>query len=1254
MLDQNTAKTPSTSDLTSDLTSVISGETRIDTEITKLPRKGRGFDWSYGSLYSGTVTNQHTNLSYLLKQLWQSRETTEKTDDIGFIGASFKSDLDGSPHRKKALLDQISLLFLDYDEGDTSAALQKWLDHSFLPNTCAAFHSTFSDGTTDPETGEIKTRYRAIIPLSRPISLLEYERLIAHLAPQVGEIDPSSKRATQLMLGPRTNPASARQPWLHVRQGELLDVDALLRQIPEPALHKPLTRPRKPKGRFRSSSHPTSLQQKNEAARYHYAQEAMTSELWNLQGAIQGERNERLNSSAFALGQLVASGYLYQSDVEAALASIAESLGLSSFEARATIRSGLDAGAHVPRDLSHVWDAKLLQHGELPEELKVSPILAPSRFMPKAEIREGVRLVFFRCSLGSGKTHEVTRLLEPLKTFVVASPRVILTRELHRRVEEKGHEDVVHYQDATSHTIYDNKSVICINSTNRIHLGHFGQEAIRREAVVIDEAEQCLPVLFNNKLRKSGESGEMYQSLKTMLMNADRVYVADAFLSEGSLQILKRMMELRDDEIQVIEHEYIEPDLRFLMADTQADLEKQTFALLEEGKRLAIPCTAKSDVIALEQQIKARFPELRVLAIHSDSDDEIRALIHNVNESWLDYDAVLYSPTISSGVSFDPKEHFDHIVLFAKSVDGIGYNDLLQKLRRVRNPRSLTIYAWIDGKEYRRSIDKEQIRREALLKIETTHEFLTQHPVLDLKVVEGKLVRHPANEEHFAAWVDQEAEQRKRCNNVKGCFLAYCETRGIPVEDLNKSSKSEAKKLNEERAELKQALKQEKHKQIMEAEEIDIEEARQIEQKHHATQNEKLAARRARIKDFFGYIDEELISRSEGSEELQRKLREISKLGLYLEGEEGQDYFAWQDQRETQTGFDLHIQHHSLGRFWLVHLLKLIEKHFPALPLVQVLSAFSPLARGQKDPFAPFEGLEWTYEQEQLDAFEKELWALFEDEEAKVFLNGLRGFSFQAEQPKQQIASLLRWLGLKKEKGQRRIDGKPKWVHKLNLEHLRELHQLGTIYRDRLFSKMALLRAEKEELEKSRFEGSNVTPVTGTFLKRTHRGGVTADQPYVPMECGDPPPPKGGGVTAVEKPTDHLTSLEAANLAFSGASKTVSEMAPDDPGWKANFGPLKGGPGAPLHGKETPLFREEERYDVLERLASLIAPTRSKELLRLARFFVKEEQESRKEGRLYCPRLEGIHEYYFPDLPMDWIGKLWWSLRPLLLAGGSG
>lgn len=80
-----------------------------------------------------------------------------------------------------------------------------------------------------------------------------------------------------------------------------------------------------------------------------YAHAALRAELDNVLSAVEGTRNHTLNTAAFALGQLVATGLLDRGQVEAALIVAAIHIGLTQAEAERTINSGLTAGAHHPR-----------------------------------------------------------------------------------------------------------------------------------------------------------------------------------------------------------------------------------------------------------------------------------------------------------------------------------------------------------------------------------------------------------------------------------------------------------------------------------------------------------------------------------------------------------------------------------------------------------------------------------------------------------------------------------------------------------------------------------------------------------------------------------------------------------------------------------------------------------------------------------------------------------------------------------------
>jgi hypothetical protein len=80
-----------------------------------------------------------------------------------------------------------------------------------------------------------------------------------------------------------------------------------------------------------------------------WAQTALDNECAELSQAREGSRNERLNRSAFALGQIVAAGLLSEAEVVQRLTTVAHEIGLDEREIAPTIQRGLVAGYAYPR-----------------------------------------------------------------------------------------------------------------------------------------------------------------------------------------------------------------------------------------------------------------------------------------------------------------------------------------------------------------------------------------------------------------------------------------------------------------------------------------------------------------------------------------------------------------------------------------------------------------------------------------------------------------------------------------------------------------------------------------------------------------------------------------------------------------------------------------------------------------------------------------------------------------------------------------
>jgi len=115
-----------------------------------------------------------------------------------------------------------------------------------------------------------------------------------------------------------------------------------------------------------------------------YCLEALNNACHKISTAPQGTRNVTTNKESFGIGQLVAAGGLTRLEAENALVEVASLCGLPSKEAETAVKSGLNAGAKEPRDLSKIVEkenlgfAKIIEQGKAAQK-SLDDILIPAR-----------------------------------------------------------------------------------------------------------------------------------------------------------------------------------------------------------------------------------------------------------------------------------------------------------------------------------------------------------------------------------------------------------------------------------------------------------------------------------------------------------------------------------------------------------------------------------------------------------------------------------------------------------------------------------------------------------------------------------------------------------------------------------------------------------------------------------------------------------------------------------------------------------
>jgi hypothetical protein len=158
------------------------------------------------------------------ERLNHPRSCTNKKDLSGWAPAFFRGD-----HREKERCEGVSALVWDYEKGTTSPQEAE----VFFRDLCmGALHTSYSHQPNTP-------RFRVVLPFSRLASPEEHARLWAWMFDKLNQaghkIDASCKDPSRLWFAPGHHPEAAELYEAIVWEGEPLDVDALLAELPREA-----------------------------------------------------------------------------------------------------------------------------------------------------------------------------------------------------------------------------------------------------------------------------------------------------------------------------------------------------------------------------------------------------------------------------------------------------------------------------------------------------------------------------------------------------------------------------------------------------------------------------------------------------------------------------------------------------------------------------------------------------------------------------------------------------------------------------------------------------------------------------------------------------------------------------------------------------------------------------------------------------------------------------------------------------------
>lgn len=227
---------------------------------------------------------------------------------------------------------------------------------------------------------------------------------------------------------------------------------------------------------------------------------------------------------------------------------------------------------------------------------------------------------------------------------------------------------------------------MCINSINNPSFAPLLQDL---DFSAFDESAQTLRHVADGSACDKPEM--VYNAMLNTIKNTkNQVILCDA---DANDEVIEMCEQARPGEIiHVVELDTDFSDIKIKYTDNGDQVFNQVFTSVENGEKVLVANDSATNGKSMYERLKERFPNKRFLFIYQDSKGNADVDYFNQNPDLAvnqqQYDAVIYSPCISSGVSLESGYFTKHVAILCGTV---APSDAIQMIRRDRCAKEFII-----------------------------------------------------------------------------------------------------------------------------------------------------------------------------------------------------------------------------------------------------------------------------------------------------------------------------------------------------------------------------------------------------------------------------------------------------------------------------------------------------------------------------------------------------------------------------------
>jgi hypothetical protein len=326
-------------------------------------------------------------------------------------------------------------------------------------------------------------------------------------------------------------------------------------------------------------------------------------------------------------------------------------------------------------------------------------VVISTKYLGNVSVPDDAKLVVFKAPKGSGKTAAISALCE--EAYKKRQPVIVLTyreqlgRELARRFKLPYKTEIHQTPEGKLYGF-----ALCVDSAHPQSEVRFVGDSWHNALIIIDECESVIWHTLNSSTCTKNRLPIMseLQALFTKALSNDslgRVVLADADLSDLSIDFIRGMAGQKDLQPYVISSDYkSETGTKIFNYQSPVELYSSLVKRITDGGKHIIftggqRTKSKWGTQNLQKDLRKQFPSQKILVIDKDTvaDPQHPAYgcIDNLNAVLLEWDIVIASPIIESGVSIDLYNYFAGVWSFSPGV--VPTNNVRQVLARVRDTK---------------------------------------------------------------------------------------------------------------------------------------------------------------------------------------------------------------------------------------------------------------------------------------------------------------------------------------------------------------------------------------------------------------------------------------------------------------------------------------------------------------------------------------------------------------------------------------